>query len=173
MRRSHPNGRTRPLAGALAEGRRRADTELVPTPSQRGHTVTAPKPQLKNGNPAHQLTAEERRRGAERTNELKRQRREAAEEKLLTVVDEAIESLVEELRSKGTDRTRAAVHILDRVLGKATQHIEGRLELRRAELVEQAKRELREEWSREAPLARAKLNELLERRAREANRERD
>jgi hypothetical protein len=131
--------------------------------------VTTPKRRLKNENPAHELTTEERRRGAERTNELKRQRREAVENKLLLVVDEAIDSLVEELRTKGADRTRAAVHILDRVLGKATQHIEGRLELRRAELIEQAKRELQAEYQAQVPFARAKLNDLPERRARAEN----
>jgi hypothetical protein len=140
----------------------------LPIP-QRDHTVTTPNRRLRNDNPAHELTTEERRRGAERTNEVKRQRREAAEEKLLGIVDEAIECLVAEMRSKGADRTRAAVHILDRVLGKTTQHIEGRFELRRAELVEQAKRELREQWERDAPRARAKLDGLLERRARAMN----
>jgi hypothetical protein len=137
----------------------------------RVHTVTTPKRRLKSGNEAHELTTEECRRGAERTNELKRQRREAAEAKLLLAVDEAIDCLIEELRSKGADRTRAAVHILDRVLGKATQQVEGRLELRRAELVEQAKRELSEEHAMqikaEAPAARAKLDRLLENRARQ------
>jgi hypothetical protein len=133
--------------------------------------VTAPKRHLKNGNPAHELTTEERRRGAERTNELKQQRREAAEAKLLLAVDEAIDCLIEELRAKGADRTRAAVHILDRVLGKATQHVEGRLEVRRAELVEQAKRELQREWAAGVPLQRAKLEQLLERRAQARARE--
>jgi hypothetical protein len=73
------------------------------------------------------------------------------------------------MRSKGAGRTRAAVQILDRVLGKATQHVEGRLELRRAELVEQAKRELRNEYDSRVPIARAKLEELLERRRRAEN----
>jgi hypothetical protein len=127
--------------------------------------VTTPHRRLRNENPAHELTTEERRRGAERTNEIKRQRREAAEEKLVAAVDEAIDCLLAEVRTKGPDRTRSAVQILDRVLGKSTQHVEGRLELRRVELVEQAKRELREEWNRELPAARAKLNELIERRA--------
>lgn len=127
--------------------------------------MTTPKRQLKNGNPAHELTTEDRRRGAERTNELKRQRREAAENKLLLAVDEAIDCLIDELRAKGADRTRAAVHILDRVLGKATQHIEGRLELRRAELIEEAKRELHADYQRQVPNARAKLEEILRRRA--------
>jgi hypothetical protein len=136
---------------------------------QRDHTVTTPNRRLRNDNPAHDLTTEERRRGAERTNEVKRERREAAEEKLLGIVDEAIDCLVAEMRSKGADRTRAAVHILDRVLGKSTQQIEGRLELRRAELVEQAKRELREQWERETTRARAMLAELTERRARAMN----
>jgi hypothetical protein len=137
--------------------------------------VTTPNHRLKSGNAAHELTTEERRRGAERTNELKRQRREAAEAKLLLAVDEAIDCLVDEVRAKGADRTRAAVHILDRVLGKATQHVEGRLELRRAELVEQAKKELYEEQQVQAraaaPEVRAKLAELLERRAQARARE--
>ena len=129
--------------------------------------MATPKHRLKSGNPAHELTTDERRRGAERTNEIKRERRAAAEEKLEGVVEEAIDCLVAEMRSKGAGRTRAAVHILDRVLGKATQHVEGRLELRRAELVEQAKRELRNEYESKVPIARAKLEELLERRRRE------
>jgi hypothetical protein len=127
--------------------------------------VTTPKRRLKSGNEAHELTTEERRRGAERTNEIKAERRAAAEEKLEAVVDEAIECLVAEVRSKGPDRTRAAVHILDRVLGKSTQRLEGKLELRRADLVAEAKRQVMEEYAREAPAHRAKLDALLERRA--------
>jgi hypothetical protein len=57
------------------------------------------------------------------------------------------------------------------VLGKATQHVEGQLELKRADLVAQAKKELveeqREQIRAEAPLARAKLDRLLENRARQ------
>jgi hypothetical protein len=127
--------------------------------------VTTPKRRLKSGNPAHELTTDERRRGAERTNEIKRERRAAAEEKLEAVVEEAIDCLVAEVRARGSDRTRAAVQILDRVLGKAAQHVEGRLELRRADLVAQAKQELQAEAHAEAPRARAKLAELIELRA--------
>ena len=72
--------------------------------------MTTPNRRLKSGNEAHELTTEERRRGAERTNELKRQRREAAEAKLLLAVDEAIDCLIEELRAKGADRTRGRAH---------------------------------------------------------------
>jgi hypothetical protein len=127
--------------------------------------VSTPKRRLKSGNPAHELTTDERRRGAERTNEIKRARRVAAEEKLEAAVNEAIECLVAEVRSKGSDRTRAAVQILDRVLGKATHHVEGRLELRRADLVAQAKQELQAEVDAQARSAREKLAELIERRA--------
>jgi hypothetical protein len=137
---------------------------LQPYP-QRDHTVTTPKRRLKSGNPAHELTTDERRRGAERTNETKRARRAVAEEKLEPAVDEAIECLVAEVRSKGSGRTRAAVQILDRVLGKATHHVEGRLELRRADLVAQARQELQAQVNAQAPKARAKLAELFERRA--------
>jgi hypothetical protein len=116
--------------------------------------------------PRHKLTDDERRKGQAKGAETKRARREAAEAKFLDVVDEAIDCLVAEVRAKGQDRTRAAVHILDRVLGKATQHLEGTLELRRADMVAQAKRELMEEHALAAPAHRAKLEQLLENRAR-------
>jgi hypothetical protein len=135
----------------------------VTTPSQR--LKTAPNQRLKSGNPAHELTTDDRRRGAERTNEVKRARRAAAEEKLDGAVDEAIECLVAEMRAKGPDRTRAAIHILDRVLGKSTQRLEGKVELRRAEMIAQAKAELGDELAADAPRVRAKLAELIERRA--------
>jgi hypothetical protein len=79
----------------------------VTTPSQR--LKTAPNQRLKSGNPAHELTTDDRRRGAERTNEVKRARRAAAEEKLDGAVDEAIECLVAEMRAKGPGRTGHAL----------------------------------------------------------------
>jgi hypothetical protein len=94
---------------------------------------------LKSGAKAHDFTHEERAKGGRARAEKLRERREAAEEKLEGVVDEAIECLVAEMRAKGPDRTRAAVHILDRVLGKSTQRLEGKLELRRADLLDEAK----------------------------------
>lgn len=61
------------------------------------------------------------------------------------------------MRAKGPDRTRAAVHILDRVLGKSTQRLEGKLELRRADLIAEAKEQLTREYAmpRRRPPARS------------------
>jgi hypothetical protein len=122
---------------------------------------------LKSGGKAHDFTQEERAKGGRARADKLQKRREAAEEKLEGVVDEAIECLVAEMRAKGPDRTRAAVHILDRVLGKSTQRLEGKLELRRADLLAEAKEQLRREYADQAPLARAKLDDLLKRRAPE------
>jgi hypothetical protein len=70
------------------------------------------------------------------------------------------------MRSKGSDRTRAAVQILDRVLGKATQRLEGKLELQRADLIAEARAQLTREYDAQVPAARAKVDALIERRAR-------
>jgi hypothetical protein len=121
---------------------------------------------LKSGAQAHDFTQEERAKGGRARTEKQRERREAAEEKLGGVVDEAIECLVDEMRAKGPDRTRAAVHILDRVLGKSTQRLEGKLELRRADLIAEAKEQLTCEYNAQMPAARAKLDRLTENRAR-------
>jgi hypothetical protein len=120
---------------------------------------------LKSGAKAHDFTHEERAKGGRARAEKLRERREAAEEKLEGVVDEAIECLVAEMRAKGPDRTRAAVHILDRVLGKSTQRLEGKLEVRRADLLAEAKEQLRREYASQAPANRAQLDALIERRA--------
>jgi predicted nucleotidyltransferase len=111
-------------------------------------------------------TKESRAAGGRARAEKLRERREAAEETLEGVVDEAIECLVAEMRAKGPDRTRAAVHILDRVLGKSTQRLEGKLELRRADLLAEAREQLRREYADQVPAARAKLDRLIESRAR-------
>jgi hypothetical protein len=119
---------------------------------------------LKSGAKAHDFTHEERAKGGRARAEKLRERREAAEEKLEGVVDEAIECLVAEMRAKGPDRTRAAVHILDRVLGKSTQRLEGKLELRRADLLDEAK-EQPPRVRQPRPANRAQLDALIERRA--------
>jgi hypothetical protein len=65
-------------------------------------------------------------------------------------------------------KLRAAVVILDRTLGRPGQRLEhaGSIELRRADLVAQAKQELVAEYASQANLAREKLTAALERRAR-------
>jgi hypothetical protein len=63
---------------------------------------------------------------------------------------------------------RAAVVILDRTLGRPGQRLEhaGSIELRRADIVAQAKQELAGEYAAQMPAARDKLAELIERRER-------
>ena len=90
---------------------------------------------LPGGGDAHELTTADRRKGAERTNEIKRARRaEAAREakaKLEDAVDQAVETLVAELRADAsTDRIRAAAQILDRSWGKPRQAHDVRVEFR-------------------------------------------
>jgi hypothetical protein len=62
-------------------------------------------------------------------------------------------------------KLKAAVVILDRTLGRPGQRLEhaGSIELRRADLVAQAKEELHHEYNAQAASARAKLHQLLER----------
>jgi hypothetical protein len=127
---------------------------------------------LKSGAGAHDFTPEERAKDGRARAQNVRERREAAQafadEKLQTVLAGALHEIEELLHSDDARvKLKAAVLILDRTLGRAGQRLEhgGSIELRRADLVAQAKEELRREYSEQAVSARAKLQQLLERRS--------
>ena len=126
---------------------------------------------LKSGAGAHDFTPEERAKGGRARAENLRERREVAQafadEQLQAVLAEALHELEELLHSDDPRvKLKAAVVILDRTLGRPGQRLEhaGTLELRRADLVAQAKEELHREYNTQAASARAKLHQLLERR---------
>jgi hypothetical protein len=110
--------------------------------------------------PRHELTQQERARGGQRKAERIHQRRaeqeRAAAEKLAAHVDEAVEKLVSVMRSDdGAPGARAAVQILDRVLGRPTQRVSGDVEVRR-----------QWEMAGAAEQASAKLDDLIRRRTK-------
>jgi hypothetical protein len=126
---------------------------------------------LKSGADAHEFTGHERAKGGRVRAEKMRERREAAQafadEYLQAVVAKALHELEELLHSDDPHvKLRAAVVILDRTLGRPGQRLDhaGSIELRRADLVAQAKEELHHEYNAQAASARAKLHQLLERR---------
>jgi hypothetical protein len=126
---------------------------------------------LKSGADAHDFTREERAKGGRARAEKVRERREGAQafadEKLQAVLGEALHELEELLHSDDPRvKLKAAVVILDRTLGRPGQRLEhgGSIDLRRADLVAQAKEELHHEYNAQAASARAKLQQLLERR---------
>lgn len=87
--------------------------------------------QLRNGGVAHDLTDEERARGnANRWAEYRRKRAEAerlALEKLADELKPSIDTLLEirdNTEDAASDRRQAAIYVIDRVLGKPTQHTE-------------------------------------------------
>lgn len=126
---------------------------------------------LKSGTDAHDFTPEERAKGGRARAEKLRARREAAQAfadgELQAVLAAALHELEELLHSDDPHvKLKAAVVILDRTLGRPGQRLEhaGSIELRRADLVAQAKEELQHEYNAQAASARAKLHQLLERR---------
>jgi hypothetical protein len=127
---------------------------------------------LKSGADIHEFTDDERAKGGRARAEKMRERREAAqafaEEHLQAVLAKALHEVEELLDSADPQvKLRAAVVILDRTLGRPGQRHEhaGSIELRRADLVAQAKQELAQEYASQAKLARGKINAALERRA--------
>jgi Lhr-like helicase len=109
--------------------------------------------------PRHELTAEERTRGREgraATFRERRERAERAEEELLEALDRATLRLIELIDSPDPAvALRAVTALFDRVLGRPRQMLE-----HSGSLSMQAR------ITAEAPLARAKLDTLIERKAR-------
>jgi hypothetical protein len=84
---------------------------------------------LRSGGRAHELTTADRRKGADRTNEIKRIRRDEAEQEARHTLAEAAGEAVATLRAglKAEDantRIRSAVAILDRGWGRPRQAVE-------------------------------------------------
>ena len=105
--------------------------------------------------PRHELTVEERRRGALHANASKRESRRqmlaAAEDQLGDALDRSVARLLELVESKDEQvALRACVQVFDRVLGRPRQPHEhgGRIGL-----------------DIDMTAVRARLNELIERRA--------
>jgi len=121
----------------------------------------------------HELTKNDRSKGGHARVEKLREQREtaaiSAQEKLADAVEAAVERLVNAMADGGdTAAVRAASSILDRVLGKAGQHLQGQsgpVEKSRAVMI--AKEQLTKEYDARAPAVRVKLMALLERRAEE------
>ena len=132
------------------------------------------KRKLKSGADAHEFTIEDAAKGGRARAESFQERRQAAEqaadERLVSGLAKALERLEGMLDSKNQQVAFRAITVyLDRALGKAALPIQhgGRLEIARAEAVAIAKEELAKERDTAIPAARAKIAQLIERRARE------
>jgi hypothetical protein len=131
------------------------------------------KRKLKSGADAHEFTTEDAAKGGRARAESFQERRHAAEqaadEQLVSGLAKALERLEGMLDSKNQHVAFRAITVyLDRALGKAALPAQGgRHEIARAEAVAIAKAELTKERDTLIPSARAKVAQLIERRARE------
>jgi hypothetical protein len=127
---AHAHKRKVPVkrARARAGGRScRYEGSERPASPHRAHTVSDRK--LRSGGRAHELTTADRRKGAERTNEIKRARRDEAEQEARHMLADAVSEAVATLRAglkaeEANTRIRSAVAILDRAWGRPRQAVE-------------------------------------------------
>lgn len=92
---------------------------------KRKQSEDSPKPVLlRGGVPQHQLTTEERRRGAERTNQIKRERREQMEEQAQQLLDSKLVEVLADWLEQGKEDWRAYQAFLHETYGKPGQRVE-------------------------------------------------
>jgi hypothetical protein len=131
------------------------------------------KRKLKSGADAHEFTQQDAAKGGRAPAENLQERRQAAEkaadEQLVSGLEKALKRLEAMVDSENEQVAFRAVSVyLDRALGKAALPANsGRHEIARAEAVAIAKAELTKERDTLIPGARAKVAQLIERRARE------
>jgi hypothetical protein len=131
------------------------------------------KRKLKSGADAHEFTQQDAAKGGRARAENLQERRQAAEkaadEQLVSGLEKALKRLEAMVDSENEQVAFRAVSVyLDRALGKAALPANsGRHEIARAEAVAIAKAELTKERDTLIPGARAKVAQLIERRARE------
>jgi hypothetical protein len=131
------------------------------------------KRKLKSGADAHEFTQQHAAKGGRARAENLQERRQAAEkaadEQLVSGLEKALKRLEAMVDSENEQVAFRAVSVyLDRALGKAALPANsGRHEIARAEAVAIAKAELTKERDTLIPGARAKVAQLIERRARE------
>lgn len=92
------------------------------------HSETAPTPQrkgrLKNGAEAHELTTEDRRKGAARTNEIRSEAAKSFRQRLAEELDRRAADTIDKLLAAGDDDWRAIVAAVDQAFGKPTERRE-------------------------------------------------
>jgi hypothetical protein len=131
------------------------------------------KRKLKSGADAHEFTQQDAAKGGRARAENLQERRQAAEkaadEQLVSGLEKALKRVEAMVDSENEQVAFRAVSVyLDRALGKAALPANsGRHEIARAEAVAIAKAELTKERDTLIPGARAKVAQLIERRARE------
>jgi hypothetical protein len=129
------------------------------------------KRKLKSGADAHEFTQEDAAKGGRARAENFQERRQAAEqaadEQLVAGLEKALKRLEAMVDSENQQVAfRAVALYLDRALGKAALQ-GGRQDVSRSEAVEIVRREFAQKRDAEIPAARAKLAELINRRAHE------
>jgi len=129
------------------------------------------KRKLKSGADAHEFTQEDAAKGGRARAENFQERRQAAEqaagEQLVGGLEKALQRLEGMLDSENQQVAFRAVAVyLDRALGKAALQ-GGRADVSRSEAVAIVREEYAIKMDAEIPTARAKVAQLIERRARE------
>lgn len=91
-------------------------------------TEPAAKPQrkgrLKNGAEPHQLTAEDRRRGAATTNALRKEQAKTFRQRLADKLDDRADEIIDRLLDASEEDWRAITAALDQAYGKPTERHE-------------------------------------------------